>query len=448
MNVFGGALGTTSTAANVHGNITINVFGGNITNLFGGSDVNGNVDGTITINVDINPDYDCEDGLKLTNIYGASKMAIYTPTNPNLASPVINIINDTCAIDLPGSYDLYPGFRVDGDKLTKTFGLTNIYGGGLGDGTNEVEGVAIHGDTLTGYVKAHPVINLGGLDKTINRLGYLEDAPNRRNIAIVRGNVYGGGEAAPVKGNTEVTLYSSRTTGEDAGHHPIIATREHDTTHVKGSIFGGGLGQTAVVDGSTSVGIFGDATVVDGSVYGGGNAGVVTGNTDVQVGYELERNVSQPYVHVNPDNSIVFSSATFGVTYHYTLDGRMPNTTSTTYDPDPNTPLYAEAGQTVRVIANKAGQNNSYPSDGTVVPLPAPSITIDAGYATITNTTAHGQTDGVTLYYTTDGSAPNPGETGTFEYTAPFSVAAGVTVKAIAVKTGFHNSPVASKKNE
>ena len=445
VNVFGGALGTTSTAANVHGNITINVFGGNITNLFGGSDVNGNVDGTITINVDIDPDYDCEDGLKLTNIYGASKMAIYTPTNPNLASPVINIINDTCAIDLPGSYNLYPGFRVDGDKLTKTFGLTNIYGGGLGDGTNEVEGVAIHGDTLTGYVKAHPVINLGGLDKTINRLGYLEDAPNRRNIAIVRGNVYGGGEAAPVEGNTEVTLYSSRTTGEDAGHHPIIATREHDTTHVKGSIFGGGLGQTAVVDGSTSVGIFGDATVVDGSVYGGGNAGVVTGNTDVQVGYDLERNVSQPYVHVNPDNSIVFSSATFGVTYHYTLDGSMPTTISATYDP--NTPLFAEAGQTVRVIANKAGQNNSYPSVGTVVPLPAPSITIDADNVTITNTTAHGQT-GVTLYYTIDGSAPDPGETGTFEYTAPFSVAAGVTVKAIAVKDGYHNSPVASKKNE
>jgi hypothetical protein len=227
--------------------------------------------------------------LKLTNIYGASKMAIYTPTNPNLASPVINIINDTCAIPLPGSYNLYPGFRVDGDKLTKTFGLTNIYGGGLGNGTNEVEGVAIHGDILTGYVKAHPVINLGGLDKTINRLGYLEDAPNRRNIAIVRGNVYGGGEAAPVEGNTEVTLYSSRTTGEDAGHHPIIATREHDTTHVKGSIFGGGLGQTATVTACPQVVIGSDtptpgrtyAVTILGNVYGGGSAAPVVGNPTV-----------------------------------------------------------------------------------------------------------------------------------------------------------------------
>ena len=472
-NVFGGSLGNVTNPANIKGDVTINVFGGNITNLYGGSDTNGYIKGRITINVDIDSTYDCADGLKLTNIYGAGNLAIYTPTNPAVASPVINIISDSAflirtsgltALDpLPYGFALHEHSSGSApDTLTKTFGLTNIYGGGYGNGTN---GIVVgetthtpHGDTLTGYVRANPVVNIGGIDKqwskTITVQGALVKAPNRRNIAIVRGNVYGGGEAAPVKGNTEVTLYSSRAKIQsiDATNpeHPdttfVTATSHHDTTHVKGSIFGGGFGQTAVVDGSTSVGIFGDATVVDGSVYGGGNAGVVTGNTDVQVGYELKRNVSQPYVHVNPDNSIVFSSATSGVSYYYTLDGSRPTTESTLYVP--GTPLYADAGQTVRVIATKFGQKNSYPSDGTVVPLPAPTISITSNTATITNTELHGQT-GVTIYYTTDGSAPNPGETGTFEYTGPISgLAAGVTVKAIAVKTGFHNSPVASKKNE
>ncbi|MBR0170644.1 MAG: chitobiase/beta-hexosaminidase C-terminal domain-containing protein [Bacteroidales bacterium] len=475
-NVFGGSLGNVTNPANIKGDVTINVFGGNITNLYGGSDTNGYIEGRITINVDIDSTYDCADGLKLTNIYGAGNLAIYTPTDSNIASPVINIISDSAFLirtsglteldpldPLPYGFALHERSSVSApDTLTKTFGLTNIYGGGYGDGTN---GIVVgetthtpHRDTLNGYVRANPVVNIGGIDKkwskSITVQGALVKDLHRRNIAIVRGNVYGGGEAAPVKGNTEVTLYSSRAKIQSIDatdpEHPdttfVTATSHHDTTHVKGYIFGGGFGRTAVVDGSTSVGIFGDATVVDGSVYGGGNAGVVTGNTDVQVGYELKRNVSQPYVHVNPDNSIVFSSATSGVSYYYTLDGSRPTTESTLYDP--GTPPYADAGQTVRVIATKFGQKNSYPSDGTVVPLPAPSITITANTATITNTTAHGQT-GVTLYYTTDGSAPNPGETGTFQYTGPIvSLAAGVTVKAIAVKDGYHNSPVASKKNE
>ena len=43
-----------------------------------------------------------------------------------------------------------------------------------------------------------------------------------------------------------------------------------------------------------------------------------------------------------------------------------------------------------------------------MVHLPAPTIDIDdgSGTATITNTTAHGQSDGVSLFYTLDGSLP------------------------------------------
>ncbi|MGH9771442.1 MAG: malectin domain-containing carbohydrate-binding protein, partial [Candidatus Acidiferrales bacterium] len=49
-----------------------------------------------------------------------------------------------------------------------------------------------------------------------------------------------------------------------------------------------------------------------------------------------------------------------------------------------------------------------------------------------------------TIYYTTDGSTPTPGAGTTQVYNAPFNVAATTTVQAIAVATGYANSPVAA----
>jgi hypothetical protein len=51
---------------------------------------------------------------------------------------------------------------------------------------------------------------------------------------------------------------------------------------------------------------------------------------------------------------------------------------------------------------------------------------------------------GAAIYYTTDGSTPSPGEGGTVKYTAPFTLAASATVKAMATATGYLNSPVSS----
>lgn len=69
-----------------------------------------------------------------------------------------------------------------------------------------------------------------------------------------------------------------------------------------------------------------------------------------------------------------------------------------------------------------------------------PQITITSNTATITC-----ETEGATIYYTTNGSTPTASST---EYSAPFDVALDVTVKAIAVKDGMRNSAVASKTNE
>jgi len=70
--------------------------------------------------------------------------------------------------------------------------------------------------------------------------------------------------------------------------------------------------------------------------------------------------------------------------------------------------------------------------------LPAPIITIDdLGYVTITSDDAS-----ASYYYTTDGSSPSQAST---LYTGSFQVASGTTVKAIAVRNGFNDSPVAEQ---
>ena len=70
-----------------------------------------------------------------------------------------------------------------------------------------------------------------------------------------------------------------------------------------------------------------------------------------------------------------------------------------------------------------------------------PSITIPAGVFVSSKTvTIETETDGATIYYTTDGTEPTISST---EYTGTFKISATTTIKAIAVKTGMTASRVA-----
>ena len=419
-NIFGGSRGTNERPANIDGSVTINVSGGNIQNIFGGSDINGNITGSITVNVDLDPDYNCVDGLLIGTIYGGGNLAIYRPNllgeAPNQTlpySPEINIINDSCANG-------------------KTFGLRTVFGGGYGNGSEH----AGHSDTLTGYMKSNPVVNVGGIDlrwdKSEEPMGELVANEYRRNIASIRSNVYGGGEAAPVDGNPRVTLYSSRITSLDGSGNPVEATKNWDTTIVHGSVFGGGHGQTATVKGNTTVGVFGDATVVNGNVYGGGEAAITDGNTDVMVGYSV---IAMPKVWIAEDGNVHIDCETPGVTIYYTTDGSVPNNrgNGTEYD---GTPITPSAGENVRAIAYKYG----YPPSLPTYPMHtfAPVISISEGTVTL-SMPAGGHSD-AKIYYTIDGTDPTSSST---LYNSTFAAPSSNVVKAIAVRPGYASSKVA-----
>jgi len=156
----------TALSANITGNVTLNLYGGTITNVFGGSNVLGNITGTITVNVLDNESTSCP--LIITNIYGGSNLTDYQPTDPSLVSPIVNVV--------------HAKYGISG----------NVYGGSKGEA----------GTTTT--VKANPRVNIGyepgmTLPATYNPASYSRQT-------TIQGNVFGGGDAAKVEGNTEIHL--------------------------------------------------------------------------------------------------------------------------------------------------------------------------------------------------------------------------------------------------
>ena len=199
-NVFGGSKGTGETDASISGNVTLNLYGGTIGNAFGGSNVKGTIGGTITVNV--YDDSPCP--LSIENVYGGGQLAPYSHSS---GYPQVNIIKGTVN--------------------------QNVFGGGLGSGA-----------TVTGT----PNVTVGADRETISY-------PCR-----VSGDVFGGGNAAAINGNTEVQIKNQAVVG--------------------GNVFGGG--NSAPVSSDTQVKLT-DRIKVIGNVYGGGNQGSVGGNTKVIV---------------------------------------------------------------------------------------------------------------------------------------------------------------------
>ncbi len=147
-NVFGG----NNKGGIIEGDVTLNLKGGTIGNAFGGCNEDGNITGSITVNV-IDGELECP--LYITNVYGGGQDAAYTPNDPTIISPKVNISHKKQGTSVTGS----------------------VFGGGKG---------------ADAVVTANPYVTVGDNDNN--------------HYSIVSGEVYGGGNAAAVVGSTEVLI--------------------------------------------------------------------------------------------------------------------------------------------------------------------------------------------------------------------------------------------------
>lgn len=200
--VFGGA-----NKANIEGDINLSITDGHIDNVFGGNNNSGQVSGNINVNVNWANGVNAENA-KVGNVYGGG----------NIAS-IDNGLPRTVTVNIPNA-------TVSG----------SVFGGGKG------KEAVIVGETN---------VNLGSWSKTTN--------------AIVNGDVFGGGDLAAVEGPCAITI-------RDCG------------TQILGDLYGGGNAAPVF---STNTIMWGG--LVAGNVFGGGNGADPTKNTyGAQVGFKRD----------------------------------------------------------------------------------------------------------------------------------------------------------------
>jgi len=189
---------------------------------------------------------------------------------------------------------------------------------------------------------------------------------------------------------------------------------------------------------------FSVATITNGKVYIGassevdvygltGGGGTTTATPVITPGSET---VSNP-IHVK------MTDATSGATIYYTTDGSTPTTSSKKFV----NPFTVTASATVKALAAAPDDANSAVASVTYTIVPAvaapqfsPAPGTYTGSVTVSITDA---TSGATIYFTTDGTKPAPGQGTTKKYTAPFKLTKATLVKAVAT-SGAATSAVAS----
>lgn len=141
----------------------------------------------------------------------------------------------------------------------------------------------------------------------------------------------------------------------------------------------------------------------------------------------------------NAEQSVKINCATTGATIYYTTNGNDPDETSTEYEPETNISITQTT--TLKAIAIKGDDSSEIASATYTLKCATPQFDAPAGTYTADQTVAISTTTGSTIYYTTDNTDPTNEST---EYTAALTIDATTTLKAIAYKSGWSPSDVAT----
>ena len=258
--------------ANVGNDVSLTITSGKFGRVFGGNRSSGKIDGYVEVNIEECPT--CNIPVVIGELYGGGNEAAYT---------------------LPDSYGKdYPSPRVNVRSFTS---IGTIYGGGFG---------------ASAAVNGNPTVNInvgmvsgGGKDfegieeKTLDETTKVKLYPHEKNKMGVIGNVFGGGNAAPVNGNTYVNVgtkqyelltniavgttdvsdYYTRS-GEGTAASPYVYTKASSAAGTADA------NNKAVADILYYLPVLG--ADIRGNVYGGGNNAAVSGKTNVVIGKKSE----------------------------------------------------------------------------------------------------------------------------------------------------------------
>ena len=268
-------------AANIEGNVTLNITNGTFDRVFGGNNLSGTISGKITVNVE-------ETGCRpvvIGELYGGGNLAAYS---------IYGYDDDgTPKESGDNPFD-------DPEVNVRSFtSIGAVYGGGYGTGAKMIANPTVNINESVGSPDTYPTTGdydaNGFKGKTIT---LDEGKPTEHTVTLPAhkkgeigaiGSVFGGGNAADVKGNTNVNVGTSEyeemvsvATGDDVtGYY----TRSGEGTEASPYTYTKATGTAE--EGTTYYQKVKGANIT-GNVYGGGNNAVVTGDTHVVIGKKKE----------------------------------------------------------------------------------------------------------------------------------------------------------------
>ena len=260
--VYGGA-----EAADVRGNVTLNITNGTFDRVFGGNNLSGTIGGSITVNVE---EIGCKP-VKIGELYGGGNQAAYS----------VYGYNDDGTAKESGT-KLYEDPQVNVMSFTS---IGNIYGGGYGDGATMVGNPTVSVNVAYGRYYNDDV----SIVPENAKIGDYPIPSHAKGKMGAINNVFGGGNAAKVMGNTTVNVATIAVVY-------VVKPVTVGETLPEGCYTRSGAGTTAdpyVYLAATGTAVDGvtyyeqkDVLGADirGDVFGGGNEAEVTGNANVTVG--------------------------------------------------------------------------------------------------------------------------------------------------------------------